>query len=141
MYTKYNGSCADPGAVPGRSVNKMTTMVRMPIELKEQLEGMKERFGKKTIYDMVEHLIDTVERQKTRIGELQKEKEEQNANMEQHYIYLGEEMKKQFTEFQQHVDLKRPAAAVDFLISNFDSSLTMSRMAFDAYVRLKGGQG
>lgn len=119
----------------------MSTIVRMPIELKEKLEELKEKYNKKAIYDVVEYFIELTEVQQETIWNLQEEKAQIQQRREKEDIYLGEELKKQLQEFQSHVGLRRPADAIEFLIVSYDGAMSINKMAFDTYIRLKGGSG
>lgn len=114
-----------------------TSMMRVPDELKEKLEELKETFNLKTTYDVIDKLISTTERQKTKIGELQKEIEAEKQRRAEQDVYLGSELKGQLFDFMKDVGLRSPADACAFLLANYDGFPNVSKLGFMKYIELK----
>lgn len=113
------------------------TPIQVPMELKEKVEDLKSRFFVSTNYEVIGWLISKLnEYDKFQIEEGEKwRKEKQRQQFED--VNLGEDLKKKLAEFQEHVGLGSPAQAIEFLLEVFESSPTIGRIAFSAYVKMR----
>lgn len=114
-----------------------TSMLRVPDDLKEKLETLKETFYTKTTYEVIDKLISTGERQKLKINELETERENEKQRRQAEDVYLGEDLKQRFTDFSASIGLRSPAAAFEFLLEHYSNSNMVDKATFDLYRRLK----
>lgn len=137
LYTKYHRLAPDRGQLFERIVNKMSTMMRIPVELKEQVEILQGRFHAKSQADVLEKLIKSLaafdDYQKLQTTKWEQEKQ-RKADED---IYLGHETKNKLLELQKHIGLNSPAQTVEFLIEVFDSTMDIGKLAFLSYVEMK----
>lgn len=138
MYTKNNRCCPDRTQLLRKDVYKMSTsMVRIPDELKEKLENLKETYRFKTVYEVIDNLIEITERQKIKIGELQQEIDAEKQRRNEQDVYLGSELKGELLTLTKDISLRSPADAISFLIANYDGLRDLPKLAFMKYIELK----
>lgn len=113
------------------------TPIQVPEELKNQVEGLREGFHAKTNYEVIEKLIKHYQasvRQKE-IDRQEREKEKQRREAED--LFLGSELKQQFTQYQEKVGLKSPGSAMKLLLEHFEKSDKIDKETFYLYQQLK----
>lgn len=151
MYT-LDGS--DPGGRRGSSlvnVYKTTergiemgqTTMRIPVTLKEKLETIKRdvfgRYSTIALYDVVESIISENERLKQQIADMYGDMQSKKEEVQQQYIYLGEELKSKFKKKQDELALKHDFQLMKVLLDHFESSGSITKYAFETYVRVREG--
>jgi hypothetical protein len=107
--------------------------MRIDVDVKSELETLKDRFHAKTHSDAVQKLItyyNSNERQRE-TDRQEREREKQRRNAED--VHLGGGRKEALTKFQNSYHFRSPADAIDFLLEAFYSSPSMGRLAFDLY--------
>lgn len=112
--------------------------IQVPDETKNRLEEFKAKLHARSLGELIDKLMDAhvANDRQRKIDLEQREKEKQRREREE--IYLGEVLRKQLHEFQQSTRLTQPAAAIEFLLANYDGSLDMNKHAFETYIRLRG---
>lgn len=114
------------------------TPIQVPIELKEELEGLKRELHCSSLPDVISRLIQEKERNATMRKEEQKKMEAERARQNREDVNLGEERKLRLIEFQKEIGLASEGETIDFLIEVFQSTPQIGMNAFKAYVRLRG---
>lgn len=115
----------------------MSTMVRVPVQLKEQVEKLQSRFHSKSQADVIESLIRSLEAYDHYRSEQSKKWQDEKERQKNEDIHVGSETKNRLIDFQNFLGLKSPAQAIEFLIDVFDSSHSINKLAFLNFVEMK----
>lgn len=151
MYTLYG---SDPGGRRGcslvnvyktteRGIEMGQTTMRIPVTLKEKLETIKRdvfgRYSTIALYDVVESIISENERLKQQIADMYGDMQSKKEEVQQQYIHLGEELKSKFKKKQDELALKHDFQLMKVLLDHFESSGSITKYAFETYVRVREG--
>lgn len=151
MYT-FDGS--DPGGRRGsslvnvykiieRGIEMGQTTMRLPVALKNKIEEYrKKEFGwssSMALYDVIDSIMLRNENLKKRIQELNDEKKQMIEDQEKMFVYLGEELRNKFKKKQDELALKHDFQLMKVLLDHFESSGSITKYAFETYVRVREG--
>ncbi|CAM4522630.1 hypothetical protein [Paenibacillus macerans] len=107
------------------------TTMRVPHELKEELNELKGKLYVTTPHEAVRKLI--VYHSKS-----EQEKIDLKAYQDAKMLDVGENMKRRFQEVKEDLGLRTDGAVLEFLIENYQGSLQLGMGAFETYKRLRG---
>lgn len=150
MYT-LDGS--DPGGRRGsslvnvykiieRGIEMGQTTMRLPVALKNKIEEYrKKEFGwssSMALYDVIDSIMLRNENLKKRIQELNDEKKQMIEDQEKMFVYLGEELRNKLQNKKDHLGLQYPFQLVEVLLDHFETSDSITKNAFETYIRFRG---
>jgi hypothetical protein len=100
--------------------------IQVPEELKNKIEGMKQKFNAGSIPAVIEKLAEAYERNAI---ERVREKEQQAQRM----IDVGAEGKQDFANFRAEMGFKSDARALAFLLEHYNNSDSISKKTLALY--------
>lgn len=115
-------------------------MSRKPIqvteEVKDELDRLQDQFRAKTTYETIEKLVRYYENNERWKKEERTRQEELERKRKATMIYIGEDLKSQYTELANELDLNE-SNALALLLHHYEQSPTLSKETFRFYANLK----
>lgn len=116
------------------------TTIRVPHDLKDELNEIKRRFYGNTPHEAIRGLLMYYHRSEQEKIDLEEQHDKEIRELEARtvtMIDIGVDMKSRFSEIKKELGLKTDVAVIEFLSECYLGTLQLPMCAFDTYKKLK----
>jgi len=114
-----------------------TTHMRLPVELKSELEKLQQRFYVRKTYDVIESLLKSMHSFDRYREEVRAEREREKEREKRELLDVGEDVKQLFSEKKAELQISSDADLILFLLKHYDSSESISKETAEFLRKLK----